>query len=431
MNRKALAVAVGALFAAPAAHAQITFGNEQIGTLQIYGKLYPQFGWASYANSTQPGTAVATYQGGGIGTAASPLTNTIPAGPTIEEPLARQTVNVGNSYIGFRGERGLGNMMGGMKAIWQLETQTNFDVGTGTWASRDSFVGLTGPSMGTVRLGNMDTVYKSYGDTFQMFGISSGNFTSASNVLSQGVTGSSSQARFHERRTNSIMYETPTFSGITAGIMYGPDEAKTNSRNAALWSYGIKYDSERYYVSVHQEKHYDFFGMSNSIANANLRNNGSAAARSTDTATRLSAEFRLRQVRLTFDIAKLEYEETNQVLTAASPVKMAKYEHTNMAIGAEFGTGPWRFAGQYVVAGEGTCSFATLAGNTSTCSAAGLQSKLWTLGTRYRFDRQTFVYAIYAHLDNGVSAAYNNSAPVAPNIGTDIDQFALGISYSF
>jgi len=427
MKRKALAVAVGALFIAPAAQAQITFGNEQIGTLQIYGKLYPQFGWASYDGSTQPGSAVATYQGGGVGTVAAPLTNTIPAGARIEDPLPRQTVNVQNSYIGFRGERGLSNGFGGLKAIWQLETATNFDVGNGTWASRDSFVGLSSGGFGTVRLGNMDTVYKSYGDTFSMFGISSGNFISASNVLSQGVTGSSSTARFHERRTNSIMYETPTFSGFTAGIMYGPDEAKTSSRNANLWSYGIKYDSERYYVSVHQEKHYDFFGLSNSITNAALKNSGNAASHSTDTATRLSAEVRLRQVRLTFDVAKLEYEETDPVLTAANPVRVAKYEHTNMAIGAEFGTGPWRFASQYVVAGEGTC---TLTGS-AACSTAGLAAKLWTLGARYRFDRQTFVYAIYAHLDNGVSAQYNNSAPVAPNIGTDIDQFALGVSYSF
>ena len=70
MKRKVLAVAVGALFVAPAAQAQITFGNEQIGTLQIYGKLYPQFGWASYDGSTQPSSAVATYQGGGVGTVA-------------------------------------------------------------------------------------------------------------------------------------------------------------------------------------------------------------------------------------------------------------------------------------------------------------------------------------------------------------------------
>ena len=426
MKRRALAVAVGALFVAPAAHAQITFGNEQLGTLQIYGKLYPQFGWFSSSDSTQPGIHVATFQGGGVGTAGSPLTSTIPAGPSIDNPLPRQSVDVGNSYIGFRGERGLTSDFGGLKAIWQIESATNFDIGTGTWGSRDSFVGLSSGTFGTVRLGQMDTVYKSYGDNFAMFGIASGNFISASNMLSQAI-GSAGTARFHERRTNSIMYETPTFAGFTAGIMYGPDEAKTSSRNAALWSYGIKYDTERFYVSVHQEKHQDFFGLSNSIANAALKNNGNAASHSNDTATRLSAEYRLRNARLVFDIAKLEYDESDAVLTAANPVRAKTYEHTNMAVGIDWGFGAWRFAGQIIKAGEGSCTLTSGA----SCSTAGLGANMYTLGARYRFDRQTFLYAIYAHLNNGVSSAYNNNSGIALNTGTDTDNFAVGVSYSF
>ena len=96
--------------------------------------------------------------------------------------------------------------------------------------------------------------------------------------------------------------------------------AKTSSRDASLWSYGVKYDTERFYVSLHQEKHQDFFGLSNNITNAALKNITNAASHSKDTATRFSAEYRLRNARITFDVAKLEYEETDPVLTAASPV---------------------------------------------------------------------------------------------------------------
>src|SRR5206468_188668 len=122
-----------------------------------------------------------------------------------------------------------------------------------------------------------------------------------SNVLSQSIS-SVRAARFHERRNSSIMYETPNFAGFTGGIMYGPDETKTNQKNVNLWSYGLKWDSERFYVSVHQEKHEDFFGLSNSISNTALRNGTTAAsgaftpaaaAHSKDTGTRASAEFRL------------------------------------------------------------------------------------------------------------------------------------------
>ena len=435
MKRKALAVAVGALFVAPAAQAQITFGNDQLGTMQIYGKLYPQFGWFSSHGATQPGSAVASFSGTGTGTAASPL-GVIAAGPTVEEAPPRQLVDVGNSYIGFRGERGLGRGFGGLKAIWQIETATNFDTGTGTWGSRNSFVGLSSGAFGTVKLGNMDTVYKEYGDTMAMFGISSGNFTSGSNVLSQSI-GSNRAARFHERRNSSIMYETPTFASFTGGIMYGPAEDKTggaSARNQNLWSYGVKWDTERFYASVHQERHQDSFGISNSIADTALRNGATSAAgaftpgagaHSQDKATRFSAEWRLPNMRFVFDVSRLEYDETGQVTTAANPVKAKSYKHNTYGIGWDGGFGPWRFATQIINAGEGTCELTS-----GSCSTAGLSAKLWTLGARYRFDRQTFVYAITAFLKNDVAAAYNNSAPTI-TMGSDTTNFAIGISYSF
>jgi hypothetical protein len=60
MKKQAIAVAVGALFAAPAAYGQIVFGNEKVGTVQIYGKLYPQAQWARSEDPTQPGQTLST-----------------------------------------------------------------------------------------------------------------------------------------------------------------------------------------------------------------------------------------------------------------------------------------------------------------------------------------------------------------------------------
>src|SRR2546426_7894308 len=163
MKRKALAVAVGTLFVAPAAQAQITFGNDQIGTMQIYGKLYPQFQWSSTNGTTQPGTPVSTL-------VASTATSGVLGGAgVIEETPPRQYVQVGNSYIGFRGERGLRSRL---KAIWQLEQSTNFDVGNGTFGSRDSFVGLSNGGLGPVELRSMDRVDTENGETTARFRIS-------------------------------------------------------------------------------------------------------------------------------------------------------------------------------------------------------------------------------------------------------------------
>src|SRR5258708_28748303 len=106
------------------------------------------------------------------------------------------------------------------------------------------------------------------------------------------------------------MYETPTFSGFTGGVMYGPDEDKTGGaapRNNNLWSYGVKWDTERFYASVHQEKHQDFFGLSNNIADAHLLDNATRSARSHANATRISAEWRLPNLSLLFVLSLLHF----------------------------------------------------------------------------------------------------------------------------
>src|SRR5437868_6905723 len=115
MKRKAAALAVGALFLAPAAHAQIVFGNPQLGTLQLYGKLYPQMEYGSSKDATQPGTSVST-----MAATSGVLGGTAP----ITTPGSRRAINTQNSYIGFRGERDITNYR--LKFIWQIEQAVNF-----------------------------------------------------------------------------------------------------------------------------------------------------------------------------------------------------------------------------------------------------------------------------------------------------------------
>ena len=435
MKRKAAALAVGALFLAPAAHAQIVFGNPQVGTLQVYGKLYPQFGYGSSKDATPTGGSVSTLNSltGICGTAGSA------GGCTGTTPGSRRAIDVQNSYVGFRGEREISSYR--LKFIWQIEQATEFDTGTGTWASRNSFLGVR-TGWGTVKLGKMDTIYKEYGDTFAMFGISSGNFVSASNMLSQIGVGRSSTARFHERKNNSMQYETPTFNGFTVGYQYSPDEARDTTqtlpaggcttgpdagncgRDASLHSYGVKWDSEKFYASLHQEIHRDFFGGSNNVSSA-ISNAGTNGAHSRDMGTRFSAEWRfIKDQRIVLDVARLKYHEYGQ----AAGTRFEQYQHTNWAIGWDAGFGgPWRFAVQYIRGGEGNCS---LTGGTS-CSTTGLSSYQVNAGVRYRFDRQTFVYLIGSKLNNGPSARYDNWSAADPARGADILQTALGLSYSF
>jgi predicted porin len=275
----------------------------------------------------------------------------------------------------------------------------------------------------------MDTVYKEYGDLMNMFGISSGNFVSASNVLSQSGVGSTN-ASFHVRRANSINYETPTWSGINAAVLYGPDETRGvvtagRAANANLWSYGIKWNSEMVYVSLAQEIHNDLFGGSSNVIAA-LANTADTGVHSTDRATRASAEYRfLEGQRVTLDVSKISYRERGQT---TAPPKFESYARTSWAIGWDGRFGPWGTAIQYVRANNGSC---TLTGPSTPCDTVGLQGTVISGGVRFFFDRQTFVYGIVSKLNNGPSARYDNWANDNPERGADIKQAAIGISYSF
>jgi len=57
-------------------------------------------------------------------------------------------------------------------------------------------------------------------------------------------------------------------------LQYGPDESRGEPGrgiNASSWSYGVKWDSQMFYASLHQEIHYDTFGASTNIADATVR----------------------------------------------------------------------------------------------------------------------------------------------------------------
>lgn len=240
MRKNAIALAVGALCVAPAAQAQMVFGNDTIGTMQIYGKLYPQFIWGESKNATATGASVSTLASpsGVCGTGGSA------GGCTGAVNGSRFAVDSQNSYLGFRGERKLGST--GLQGIWQLEQSIEIDTGdsSATFSNRNSFLGLAG-GFGTVKLGHMDSIYKEYGQVESLFGLTSGNFISPSNVLSQIGVGSNSSARFHERFTNTIQYQTREFSGLQAGIQYAPDETRNdigNTLNKQLWSMGVKWE---------------------------------------------------------------------------------------------------------------------------------------------------------------------------------------------
>jgi len=132
------------------------------------------------------------------------------------------------SRIGFKGSEDLG---GGMKAIWQIEQGLGGSamggVGTGSLASRNTFVGLAG-GFGTVVMGRHDTPYKLAGSA-DLFGD-----TLADAQGSAGIIGYQGGAvSFDYRAPNALAYISPDFSGFHAAVAIIPGEDLTDAYSLA------------------------------------------------------------------------------------------------------------------------------------------------------------------------------------------------------
>jgi predicted porin len=398
-NKKALLkLALGAAAVMPlAAQAQTN--------VTVYGKLYPQLVHAELSGATTSGTAVSTLS-------ATPRSAADSDSFTMDSP---------NSRLGFRATE---NLAGGLKAFIQLEMGFGVDTGqnssTTALFSRDTFVGLAGP-FGTVRLGSMDTVYKNLGDTLSFLGISSGNFIATSNILSKPGFGTSSASSFHLRRPNSVIYESPEMAGFTALFDYSLGEVAGDSTRNTVISAGLQYEAGPLYAAIAHERHRGLFGGSRNVPTA-LRNNETLAD-STDTATRVTAQYKFtKNTRAEANFAVLEYDETG-----GAAGKFKNYKHNVWSLAAEHKIEQLTLVGSYGQSAAGSCSlFAGVA-----CSTGGLDGKMFNAGAGYNLSKRTMLYAIASLMRNGTSAVYTNLNDGKPAPGQDITTFAVGISHSF
>ncbi|MFN3715911.1 MAG: porin, partial [Thiobacillus sp.] len=154
------------------------------------------------------------------------------------------------SRIGFKGSEDLG---GGLSAIWQVETALNIDTNAGgAWGSRNTFVGLSSKSLGTVRLGHYDTAYKMSTGRLDVFVDTLADY----NTIMGSASGSN--AAFDVREQNSISYETPDISGLKLMGTYGQrNEGGSKTLNPELWSLAATYANGPLFGALAYEIHKD------------------------------------------------------------------------------------------------------------------------------------------------------------------------------
>lgn len=161
-------------------------------------------------------------------------------------------VSSNSSRIGVRASTELAD---GLKGILQVETQINYDNGSGSLAARDSFVGLEG-DFGRILFGQMDTPLKQIRSAVDAFGDQIGDLRNLTRL--NGSTGAPySGLDFDARFKNGIYYNTPSFGGgLVVNLHYTPEvkEATDLEDESAAYSVSFAYESGNLYLAIAQEQ---------------------------------------------------------------------------------------------------------------------------------------------------------------------------------
>lgn len=145
------------------------------------------------------------------------------------------------SAIGVKGSEDLGN---GMQALFQAEYQADID-DSGSWTGRDQFIGVQSEGFGKVTFGTMSTAYKSPGakiDAFYRTPLQSRDIGLQS-VLHKGK-GEEGQGR----ATDTIRYDSPSWSGLSLTGTYTLDSGEADGEDDDPYSLGVQYDGYGAYV---------------------------------------------------------------------------------------------------------------------------------------------------------------------------------------
>ena len=400
MQKRKIALALATAFAVPAVHAEIK-GDDNV--VELYGRAYPEIIVPHGSGATDAGAAVATFAGK----------------PTGENSIIRRTeVSSSNSRLGVRGQERLG---GDLKAIFQLETVFHVDSNDSAFAQRNSFVGLQDKRWGAIKLGRMDTPFKTFGDDISFLSVGSGNFVSTSNVLRKTGFGTNSASSFHLRRQNAIQYESPEWAGLDFAVQYSTNEADGPGRHPHVWSFGVEYERGPLKVSLAHEEHWDLFGLSRNVPST-MSNFNDLAVNSKDKATQAMIEYKLGPHKFEADWIQKKYDENATVTGRASSYKNDAYQ----LIWSARWTRAWRTDVAYIKSMKGSCSRVN-----ATCNTDGLDGSQLQAGFSYYFSPRTYFFAMGAILRNGFSARYNNEDLQDPSVGEDITQWAIGLNHSF
>ena len=388
MQKKLLALAVAGALAPAAAMAQ--------STVEIYGRA--NLGLDSWKATGSTAGAAADFK-------------------------RRTRIYDGSSRLGFRVNESLG---GGMRAFAVIETGLNIDSGTGngqsggangstgTWASRDSYVGVGG-GWGDIRFGRQ-SIWWSNGVIAQ----------TGANYINTAVDGLINDPGLVgvvvTRQSNVVSYNTPTFGGFNASLSYSPT---SEAAGAGQETDGKVYGLTARYTSGALRAQFDW--AKNKIQSATP-----VLATGTPEIDGIKLGVGWAYApgsQVSAIVGRLENE--NVAALAGFTVGGEDLKQNFWLLNWEHMIGPWQILAQYYQSAK----VKGLADDSNT------RAKGITFGAKYFLSKRTGVYAAYSTVRNedrswadmsggGMSSAAAGGLP-AGSAGADVKLWAVGVMHNF
>ncbi|TAN71287.1 MAG: porin [Gallionella sp.] len=322
-------------------------------------------------------------------------------------------VSSSQSHFGLKGTEDLGD---GLSTIWQIESQINIDNsaaganGGGGLATRNSFVGLSSKSAGTLLAGRHDTPYKIATRGLDVFADSIAD----NRGLMGSTAGGAGFTSVHDARVTDVAaYISPTINGFTGigAYVIGAESASTAAQTkgkalsfAGLYGNGPINASLAYQVVD--------YGSAGTSAGQTLFTALGAGDKSK--AWKLGGGYTMDAVTV-----NAVYEKTTNTITGASAL----------------GQNNWYLGGKFNVNANDAVKLAyTKAGDVQATTNTG--AKQWALGYDHNMSKRTSVYALYTRLDNDSGASYSltsisTGGGTAVVAGNDPSAWSFGMKHSF
>lgn len=314
------------------------------------------------------------------------------------------------SRIGFKGAEDLGD---GVSAIFTLETGVKVDTGeldaTNTLFNRQAFVGLKSNTAGSVTLGRQYTAYhNALAQIADPFG--TGYAGGSKNLFPDSGT--------NVRTSNTVMYSTPSFSGVTADVSYAAGEQAGSNDAGRQFGGSVGYANGPLNVRVaYNNKNTDVRSVVSIV-------NGVSTA--TVPVSHTIGHNTLLAANYNFGIVRAYFGASFDKGFGSAPVAVANAYNSRVAPTASL-DGNEFLVGLSAPAGAGSILASVQHKNDKT--SFNQDATGWGVAYLYPLSQRSNLYAAYASINNKNGAGYtvqNNT-----EAGTGDKGFNLGFRHMF